>query len=104
MTSSTIHRVTTLDLAVRPVFWPFAEERRAEIEAHFAEKQRERPKIWNGRVLLGRDPVFADGHFTASYFEIDFASFLAWRDWAFPTPLCSTVSAWARCAPPTVPS
>jgi 8-oxo-dGTP pyrophosphatase MutT (NUDIX family) len=84
MTSSTIHRVTTLDLAVRPVFWPFAEERRAEIEAHFAEKQRERPKIWNGRVLLGRDPVFADGHFTASYFEIDFASFLAWRDWGFP--------------------
>ena len=25
MTSPTIHRVTTLDLAVRPVVWPFAE-------------------------------------------------------------------------------
>ena len=84
MTSPIIHRVTTLDLAVRPIAWPFAEERRAEIAAHFAEKQRERPKIWNGRVLLGRDAVFTDGHLAATYFETDFASFLAWRDWGFP--------------------
>ena len=84
MTSPIIHRVTTLDLAVRPIAWPFAEERRDEIAAHFAEKQRERPKIWNGRVLVGRDPVFTDGHFAATYFETDFASFLAWRDWGFP--------------------
>lgn len=84
MTSPIIHRVTTLGLAVRPIVWPFAEERRAEIAAHFAEKQRERPKIWNGRVLLGRDAVFADGHLSATYFETDFASFLAWRDWGFP--------------------
>lgn len=84
MTSLVIHRVTTLDLAVRPVVWPFAEERRAEIAAHFAEKQRERPKLWNGRVLLGRDVVFTDGHLSATYFETDFATFLAWRDWGFP--------------------
>ena len=84
MTPPVIHRVTTLDLAVRPVVWPFAEERRAEIAAHFAEKQRERPKLWNGRVLLGRDAVFTDGHLAATYFETDFASFLAWRDWGFP--------------------
>lgn len=86
MTSLTIHRVTTLELAVRPIVWPFAEERRAEIAAHFAEKQRERPKIWNGRILLGRDPVFAKDHFAATYCEADFASFLAWRDWGFPDP------------------
>ncbi|MBR0972977.1 MULTISPECIES: NUDIX hydrolase [Bradyrhizobium] len=84
MTSPVIHRVTTLDLAVRPMIWPFAEERRAEIAAHFAENQRERPKLWNGRVLLGRDAVFTDGHLAATYFETDFASFLAWRDWGFP--------------------
>lgn len=86
MTSPVIHRVTTLDLAVRPIVWPFAKERRAEIAAHFAEKQRERPKIWNGRVLLGRDAAFTDGHLAATYFETDFASFLAWRDWGFPDP------------------
>ena len=84
MTSPVIHRVTTLDLAVRPVRWPFADEHRDQIAAHFAERQRERPKLWNGRVLLGRDPVFTGGHLAATYFETDFASFLAWRDWGFP--------------------
>ncbi|MGY2808051.1 hypothetical protein ACVIHF_004781 [Bradyrhizobium sp. USDA 4506] len=64
--------------------WPFADERRAEIDAHFAEQQRLNPNLWNGRVLLGRDPVFAGERLSASYFETDFASFLAWRDWGFP--------------------
>ena len=40
--------------------------------------------MWNGRVLLGRNPVFSGDRFSASYFETDFASFLAWRDWGFP--------------------
>jgi 8-oxo-dGTP pyrophosphatase MutT (NUDIX family) len=83
MTQPVIHRITTLDLAFEPWPWPFAEQRRAEISAHFAIKQREKP-IWNGRILLGRDPVFAGDRFSASYFDADFASFLAWRDWGFP--------------------
>jgi 8-oxo-dGTP pyrophosphatase MutT (NUDIX family) len=80
-----IHRVTTLDLVFAPRRWPFAEERRAEIDAHFAGRQREKA-IWNGRVLVARDPVFAAQRFCASYFETDFASYLAWRDWGFPDP------------------
>src|SRR5580692_217248 len=83
MTPLPVHRVTTLDLPVRPSIWPFAQARRAEIDAHFAEQKRERP-IWNGRVLIARNPVFAEAHFSAQYFETDFASFLAWRDWGFP--------------------
>src|SRR3984893_2558265 len=84
MTQLAIHRVTSLDLPLQPWSWPFAEERRADIEAHFLAQQREKPKLWNGRVLLGRNPVFAGDRLTASYFETDFASFLAWRDWGFP--------------------
>ncbi len=79
-----IHHVTSLDLKFEPWEWPFAQARRAEIDAHFAVKQREKPGLWNGRVLLARDPVFAGERFTASYFETDFASFLACRDWGFP--------------------
>jgi 8-oxo-dGTP pyrophosphatase MutT (NUDIX family) len=82
MTPPVIHRVTTLDLGFTPWRWPFAEQRRAEISAHFAAKQREKP-IWNGRVLLGRNPGFTADRFSGSYFEADFASFLAWRDWGF---------------------
>ena len=80
----TIYRVTTLDLKVESSVWPFASTRRDEIDAHFADRQRERPNIWNGRVLLGHDPVFEGPRFSARYFETDFASFLAWRDWGFP--------------------
>jgi hypothetical protein len=84
MTPPVIHRVTGLDLSVKPWLWPFAQARRGEIDAHFTAEQHTRPNLWNGRVLLGRNPVFADGHLSADYFETDFASFLAWRDWGFP--------------------
>jgi 8-oxo-dGTP pyrophosphatase MutT (NUDIX family) len=84
MAAPVIHRVTTLDLAVQPWSWPFAQARRAEIDAHFALMQREKPKLWNGQVLLGRNPVFNGERLSASYFQTDFASFLAWRDWGFP--------------------
>jgi 8-oxo-dGTP pyrophosphatase MutT (NUDIX family) len=78
-----IHRVTQLDLKYAAWTWPFAAERRADIDAHFARQQAEKPKLWNGRVLLGRNPVFDGDRFGADYFEADFASFLAWRDWGF---------------------
>jgi 8-oxo-dGTP pyrophosphatase MutT (NUDIX family) len=84
MTAARIHRVTTLDLKFEPWDWPFAQARRPEIDAHFAAHQREKPGLWNGRVLLGREPVFEGERLASSYFETDFASLLAWRDWGFP--------------------
>ncbi len=84
MTPPVIHRVAQLDLSVQPWSWPFADERRADIEAHFALKRSEKPQLWNGRVLLARHPDFAGDRLRARYFETDFASFLAWRDWGFP--------------------
>ena len=82
-TDPVIHRVTTLDLRYEPWDWPFATRRRADIDAHFAAKQREKPNIWNGQVLLARRPACVGDRFSASYFATDFASFLAWRDWGF---------------------
>jgi 8-oxo-dGTP pyrophosphatase MutT (NUDIX family) len=84
MTAPVIHRVTTLDLRLQPRPWPFADERRAEIDAHFALQKAAKPQIWNGQVLLGRNPDFTGERLRADYFETDFASFLAWRDWGFP--------------------
>jgi 8-oxo-dGTP pyrophosphatase MutT (NUDIX family) len=84
MTPPRIHRVSTLDLKLEPFDWPFAQTRRREIDAHFADKQREKQAMWNGRVLLARKPEFKGERLEASYFETDFASFLAWRDWGFP--------------------
>src|SRR3984957_6279604 len=86
MTPPVIHRVSQLDLSFQPRSWPFVEERRGEIDAHFALKLREKPELWNGRVLLGRDPDFTGDRFRATWFETDFASLLAWRDWGFRDP------------------
>jgi 8-oxo-dGTP pyrophosphatase MutT (NUDIX family) len=79
-----VHRITQFDLKCGSWTWPFAVDRRVEIDAHFALQQAAKPQLWNGRVLLGRNPVFGDSRFSADYFEADFASFLAWRDWGFP--------------------
>jgi hypothetical protein len=79
-----IRRVKQLDLSLAGTPWAFAEERRAEIEAHFAKVREAKPAVWNGRVLLCRNPRAEGDVYRAEYFETDFASFLAWRDWGFP--------------------
>ncbi len=84
MTEPVIHRVTVLDLKVKQRPWAFAQERRGEIDAHFAKLREQKPQVWNGRVLLGCNPNLSESRFAADYFETDFASFLAWRDWDFP--------------------
>jgi 8-oxo-dGTP pyrophosphatase MutT (NUDIX family) len=77
-------RVDRLELAFTPRAWPFADERRAAIDAYFAELQRQKPALWNGRVLVLCEHALADGVFRGSFLATDYASFLAWRDWDFP--------------------
>jgi 8-oxo-dGTP pyrophosphatase MutT (NUDIX family) len=84
VTAAVIHHVDALNLVLKPAPWDFTEQRRAEILAHFAVSQRAKPEMFNGRILMARNPRFADDCFHADYFETDFASFLAWRDWGFP--------------------
>ena len=74
----------SLDLAFVPRSWPFSIERRAAIDAHFAARQREKPAIWNGRILVLHEFAIADGVFRGSYFETDYASFMSWREWGCP--------------------
>jgi 8-oxo-dGTP pyrophosphatase MutT (NUDIX family) len=81
---SDLFRVERLDLAFAPRPWPFAEERRAEIDAFFAELQRQNPALWNGRVLLLYRQRVSGGVFEGDYLETDYASFLAWRRWGSP--------------------
>lgn len=76
-----IHR---LEIAVEAWPWEFARARREEIDRRFVERQREAPTLWNGRVLLLHRYAVSDGVLQGACFETDYASFLAWRDWAFP--------------------
>ena len=76
--------VARLDLRFEPAAWRFADERRDEIDTHFAKLRLERPEMWNGRVLLMRRGEIASDVLTGAYLETDFASFIAWRDWDYP--------------------
>ena len=80
---TSIVRADRLDLTFRPMDWAFAENCRAEIDKHFALLSETR-RLWNGRVMLARNPVMDGSCFRADYFETDFASFIAWRDWGYP--------------------
>lgn len=76
--------VQRLDLKFTPRRWPFAEARRAEIDAYFARLQQDKPALYNGRVLILHRHVIADAVLQGEWLETDFASFIAWRDWDFP--------------------
>jgi 8-oxo-dGTP pyrophosphatase MutT (NUDIX family) len=90
-----IQSVTRLDLRFAPRRWAFAQERRAEIDAHFARLQRDKP-VWNGRVLLMHEHALTGDMLRGDWLETDFASFLAWRDWGFPDPaMCNCFAAAA---------
>ena len=79
-----LFRVDRLELAYKPKPWAFADERRAEIDAYFAKRQRENPALWNGRVLLLYHQVVQDGVFRGDYLETDYASFSTWKAWGRP--------------------
>jgi hypothetical protein len=61
--------------------WKFATQQRDEIDRYFATLRRERPALWNGRVLLLSRYTIDAKVLRGLCFETDYASFIAWRDW-----------------------
>jgi 8-oxo-dGTP pyrophosphatase MutT (NUDIX family) len=84
MTQTRLVAFDRLELRFSPRPWRFAQQRRPEIDAHFARLRGRNPHLWNGRVLVLHDFALAPDVFRGDYLETDFASFLAWRDWDFP--------------------
>jgi 8-oxo-dGTP pyrophosphatase MutT (NUDIX family) len=84
MTDIDIIPVRHLEFHVSPLPWPFAAERRTEIEDYFTHLRREKPQLWKGRVLLLRDFEISGATLQGTMFETDYASLIAWRDWGFP--------------------
>jgi 8-oxo-dGTP pyrophosphatase MutT (NUDIX family) len=81
-----IARVFELRSTFEPSPWPWAEANRSTIEAHWAEKTRDKPRMFNGRVLLVSSLDLNGERCRATYFETGFADFLAWRDLGYPDP------------------
>lgn len=76
--------VLSLDLRVEDGGWPEAEARRAEIEAYYSERSTQNPHMWNGPILVSRDPSFSEGRLRARCRHTDFATLLWWRDHGWP--------------------
>jgi hypothetical protein len=83
------------EIVIEPWSWRFAAERRAEIGRHFAEIQRERCGVWNGRIVLLNRCAVSGATLRGVCFETDYASFCAWRDWKFPDATVQNVFAVA---------
>lgn len=83
------------EIALEPWAWRFAVDRRREIEDYFARLQRERPGVWNGRILLLHRYAICRRTLRGACFETDYASFCAWRGWKFPDPSVYNVFAAA---------
>ena len=77
-------RIDRLELTFAPRPWPFAEQRRAEIDAHFDARRQKNPALWNGRVLMLHDHTIDGAVFRGTFVEVDYASFLSWHDWGRP--------------------
>jgi hypothetical protein len=84
MTKISVVRIDRLELALAPRSWPFADRQRLEIDDHFTKLRKDKPALWNGRILLLYDYAIAGTAFRGEFFETDYASFLAWRDWGTP--------------------
>ncbi|MFY9816372.1 MAG: NUDIX hydrolase, partial [Pseudolabrys sp.] len=84
MQAPSVFHVDRLELSFAPKPWAFAVERRAEIDAYFSALRREKPHVWNGRVLLMHDRSVENGVLHGQYLETDYASFSAWCHWNRP--------------------
>lgn len=67
--------------------WAYARENEAGIAAHWARISAGKPAMFDGRVLLQHRAAIRNGVFEASYFEVAYSAFMAWRDAGFPGPV-----------------
>jgi hypothetical protein len=83
-----LHRVVRLETAFRPGSWDFATREAARIDVHWAQALAEKPSMFDGKVLLMRDPeIFSapEGDvLRGGFFETDFRNFHAWLAFGAP--------------------
>ncbi len=78
-----LHPIEHVALRLTGGSWGFAQENRAEIAKHWEGLTSANPALFNGNLLLMVGGGLSGGIFTADLIEIDYASFITWRDWAW---------------------
>ena len=79
-----IRRVARIEARCRPFAWSWAEQNRGLIEAVWKRRTADKPKMFNGRVLLLQNVEFEADLCRNTYFETNYADFIAWIDQGYP--------------------
>src|SRR3712207_1982389 len=79
-----IRRVSRVEACCRPMEWAWAEQNRGLIEANWRRRTADKPKMFNGRVMLLQSVEFDGDVCRNVYFETDYADFVAWIDNGYP--------------------
>lgn len=82
-----IRRVAAIDYRCEAYDWAFADDAAVRIDAHWADLRRDKPALFDGRVLVAHslsiDPTDG-GTLRARGFETTYKPFICWRDFGFP--------------------
>lgn len=79
-----IRRVSRVEARYVPMEWAWAERNRELIEATWKRRTADKPKMYNGRVLLLSDVKFEQDLCRNIYFETNYADFVTWIDSGYP--------------------
>jgi len=80
------YRVSRVEACCRPLDWAWPKQNRAFVEENWKRRTAGKPLMFNGRVLLLQDVAFEQGLCRSTYFEVDYADFVAWIDKGYPDP------------------
>ena len=78
-----LHPVDRVELRLTDGTWAFAQENQTEVAKHWQGLTAANPTLFNGNLLLMINGGLSDGLFKADLIEVDYASFITWRDWGW---------------------
>jgi 8-oxo-dGTP pyrophosphatase MutT (NUDIX family) len=80
----TITPLRHVDAVFEPMDWDFSISHADIIKAHWEELLREKPRMFNGTVLMQHRWTLTDNIYTTGYSPVDYASFLSWQQLGKP--------------------
>ncbi len=78
-----LHPVNRIELRLVNETWPFAKANKAEIASHWQALTAQNSSLFNGNILLMVRGGLTGDLFQADLIEVDYASFITWRDWGW---------------------
>jgi hypothetical protein len=79
-----ITRVSKVEARFDTRRWPWAENNREAIAANWQRRIADKPRMFNGRVLLVGDILVTPELCRGTYFETDYANLVGWIDMDYP--------------------